>query len=305
MTVSRIKLAQEGPEFSRLAWGMMRLHQDVDSQEPKELLRKLEECLEVGITTFDQADIYGNYTGEALLGAALAESPGLRERIQLISKCGCMLISPHRPENRVKHYDTSREHIIASVENSLRHLHTDRLDLFLIHRPDPLMEADEVASALTSLRSAGKILHVGVSNFLPRQFDLLQSRLDFPLVTNQVQASVLEIKALHDGTLDQCQHYRITPMAWSPIGGNALFFGNGETEIRVRQALQAMAEEMGAAGIDQVALAWVLRHPSRPLPVLGTNRISRIHSLAEAEKLTLTRQQWFTLWEAAAGHPVP
>lgn len=305
MMISRIKLSQQGPEFSRLAWGMMRLDQDVDSQEPKELLKKLEECLEVGITTFDQADIYGNYTSEALLGAALAERPSLRDHIQLISKCGCMLVSHNRPENRVKHYDTSREHIIASVENSLCNLHTDRLDLFLIHRPDPLMDADEVAEAMTALKSAGKVLHCGVSNFLPWQFDLLQSRLDFPLVTNQVQVSVLRIEALHDGTLDQCQRYRIASMAWSPVGGNALFYGHGEREIRVRQALQTVAKELGATGIDQVALAWVLHHPSRPLPVLGTNRINRIHSLAKAEKLTLTRQQWFAIWEAAAGHPAP
>jgi predicted oxidoreductase len=167
------------------------------------------------------------------------------------------------------------------------------------------MDADEVAEAMTILRSAGKILYCGVSNFLPRQFDLLQSRLDFPLVTNQVQISVLRIEALHDGTLDQCQRHRLAPMAWSPVGGNALFYGNGEREIRVRKTLQTIAEELGAAGIDQVALAWVLNHPSRPLPVLGTNRISRIHSLAEAEKITLTRQQWFAIWEAAAGHPVP
>jgi predicted oxidoreductase len=284
---------------------MMRIHQDVNSQNPRELLRKIEECLEVGVTTFDQADIYGDYTCEALLGAALAERPNLREQIQLISKCGCMLISHNRSEHRVKHYDTSRRHLIASAEDSLRNLHTDYLDLFLIHRPDPLLDADEVAEALTALRAAGKVRHCGVSNFLPWQFDLLQSRLDFPLVTNQIQVSVLHMNALHDGSLDQCQRQRIVPMAWSPLGGNALFFSEEERVVRVRQVLQTISEELGAAGIDQVALAWVLQHPSRPLPVLGTNRISRIHSLADAEKLTLTRQQWFAIWEASAGHPVP
>lgn len=304
MTVSRIKLTPEGLECSRVAWGMMRIHQDVDSQDPKELLRKIEECLEVGVTTFDQADIYGDYTCEALLGAALAERPSVREKIQLVSKCGCMLISHNRPAHRVKHYDTSCQHMIASAEYSLRNLQTDYLDLFLIHRPDPLMDADEVAEALTMLRTSGKIRHCGVSNFLPWQFDLLQSRLDFPLVTNQVQLSVLQNAAMHDGTLDQCQRLRIVPMAWSPLGGNALFFSEEEKERRVRRVLQAISEELGAAGIDQVALAWVLQHPSRPLPVLGTNRISRIHSLADAEKLTLTRQQWFAIWEASAGHPV-
>ncbi|MDX1655572.1 MAG: aldo/keto reductase [Candidatus Competibacteraceae bacterium] len=303
-TVSRIQLGPEGPQFSRLVWGTMRINQDVDSQNPRDLLGKIEECLAVGVTTFDHADIYGDHSCEALFGNALAEKPQLRQHIQLISKCGIMPISDNRPGRWVKHYDTSAGHIIGSVETSLRNLRTDYLDLLLIHRPDPLMDAEETAGALTRLRAEGKIRHYGVSNFSPWQFDLLQSRLDAPLVTNQVELSVLNPITLHNGILDQCQRLGIRPMAWSPLGGNALFFGDDQRVERVRQILKRVAGELGVQGIDQVALAWVLRHPARPLPVLGTNRIARIHTLAQAENLAMDRQQWFAILEAAMGHPV-
>ncbi len=305
MTVPRIHLHPDGPAFSRVAWGAMRINQDVDSQNPRELLRKIEECLEVGVTTFDHADIYGDYNCEALFGAALAEKPTLRPGIELVSKCGIMPVSRQRPERRVAHYNTGRRHIIDSTEASLKNLRTDYLDLLLIHRPDALMDADETAEALNRLRADGKIRHYGVSNFSPWQFDLLQSRLDQPLVTNQVEVSVLRMDALHDGTLDQCQRLRVSPMAWSPLGGNALFMGEDERSRRLRDTLGSVANELGAQGIDQVALAWVLRHPSRPLPVLGTNRIARIRTLAAAIGLRLDRQQWYAIWEASAGHRVP
>jgi predicted oxidoreductase len=303
MTVSRIQLTGSGPEFSRLVAGVWRLGEW--GMDTRALLGFIHGCLDLGITTFDNADIYGGYTCEGLFGAALAAEPGLRDRLELVTKCGIQLVTGNRPDNRVHHYDTSRAHIVAAAENSLRELNTDRLDLLLIHRPDPLLDADEVAEAFGALWAAGKARHFGVSNFLPWQFDLLQSRLDFPLVTNQIELSVLYLDPLHDGTLDQAQRLRVPPMAWSPLAGGRLFDAHDERAGRVRAALERVGQELGGAAVDQVALAWLLRHPARVLPVLGSGRVERIHAAALAEGLRLDRQQWFAIWEASAGREVP
>jgi predicted oxidoreductase len=268
------------------------------------LLDFIHGCLDLGITTFDHADIYGSYTCEALFGAALAAEPSLRGRIELVTKCGIQLLSPNRPGNRVHHYDTGRDYIIDSAESSLRNLRTDALDLLLVHRPDPLLDADEVAEAFISLRAAGKVRHFGVSNFMPWQFHLLQSRLDFPLATNQIELSVLHLAPLHDGTLDQMQRLRVAPMAWSPVAGGRLFTSGDERAARVRAALEAVGREVGAS-VDQAALAWVMRHPARVLPVMGTGKLERLREAAAAEAIVLDRQQWFAVWEASAGHEVP
>lgn len=300
--MSRIQLTDTGPTFSRTVAGVMRLREwDMDTDAIRNFIHQ---CLDLGITTFDHADIYGSYTCETLFGQALADEPALRSRIELVTKCGIQLVSPNRPETYVHHYDTSRAHIIASAERSLRNLRTDYLDLLLIHRPDPLLDADEVAGALTELRTAGKVLHVGVSNFMPWQFHLLQSRLDFPLVTNQIELSVLYLAPLHDGTLDQLQRLRVPPMAWSPVAGGRLFAAGDERAARVRAALDTVGREVGAS-VDQVALAWLLRHPARVLPVMGTGKIERLREAVAAESLVLDRQQWFMIWEASAGHEVP
>ncbi|RMG79211.1 MAG: oxidoreductase, partial [Chloroflexi bacterium] len=249
--------------------------------------------------------IYGDYRCEALFGEVLRQKPALRQQMQLITKCGIKLISSQRPEHRIKYYDTGREHIISSVEQSLRNFHTDYIDVLLIHRPDALMDADEVAATFTELRRQGKVLHFGVSNFTPAQFDLLQSRLDFPLVTNQIEFSVLAMSPAYDGTLDHLQQNRVLPMAWSPLGGGGLFHGQDERVQRVRSVLQQVGEELGGAPIDQVALAWIMTHPARILPVLGTGKIERIRSAAQASQLRLSREQWYMVWQASAGHEVP
>ena len=303
MTVSRIRLTDSGPEFSRLVAGVWRLGEW--GMDTRGLLNFIHGCLDLGITTFDNADIYGGYTCEGLFGAALAAEPGLRDRLELVTKCGIQLVTGNRPGNRVHHYDTSRDHIIAAAENSLSQLQTDRLDLLLIHRPDPLLDADEVAEAFGALWAAGKVRHFGVSNFLPWQFDLLQSRLDFPLVTNQIELSALHLAPLNDGTLDQAQRLRVPPMAWSPLAGGRLFDAQDERARRVRAALEGVGRELGGAAVDQVALAWLLRHPARVLPVLGSGRVERIHAAAMVEGLRLDRQQWFAIWEASAGREVP
>jgi predicted oxidoreductase len=303
MTVTKIQIALDGPYFSRLAFGLWRLASW--GLNDARLLALINSCMAYGITTFDHADIYGDYTCEQIFGRALGLTPSLRDKIQLVTKCGIKLVSANRPAHTIKHYDTSQAHIIASVENSLKMLQTDYLDVLLIHRPDPFMDADEVAGAFTTLRQAGKVLHFGVSNFTPWQFDLLASRLDFPLVTNQVEISVLYLDTLHDGTLDQCQRLGISPMAWSPFGGGRLFDGDDEQILCLRQALDTIGEELGGATPDQVALAWLLAHPARIIPVLGTGKIERVRSAAQATELQLSREQWFSIWTASTGKDVP
>ncbi len=269
------------------------------------LLDWTHQALELGARVFDLADVYGDYEAEAQFGNALALEPALRQRLFLISKCDIKLISAKRPAHRIKLYDSSYAHIVESVETSLRHLHTDRLDLLLIHRPDPLMNADEVAEAFNMLKQAGKVLHFGVSNFTPGQFELLASRLSFPLVTNQIEFSVLQPAPLYDGTLDQCQRLKISPMAWSPLGGGTLFTGDGERESRVRMALAAVGLENGGWTLDQVALAWILTHPAHIVPVLGTRNLDNIRAAMDMTNSKLTREQWFSILEAIHGHEVP
>lgn len=269
---------------------------------PQERLRWIEQCIALGVTTFDHADIYGEYQVEQLFGEALALAPGLRETIQLVSKCGICLTSPARPSHRVKHYDTSTSHIIRSAENSLALLGTDHLDLLLIHRPDALMDADAVAEAFTHLQLTGKVRHFGVSNFSTTQFELLQSR--FPLVTNQIELHPLHLYPLHDGTLDQCQQRRIQPMIWSPLAGGTLLTSDEVGARRVRGALEAVAARYGVS-VATIAFAWLLRHPSRPIPVAGSRRIEAMGEAVAALDVVLDAQDWTEIWAAGSGHEVP
>jgi len=300
MQTPRIRLSPNGPEFSRVVLGLWRMHSW--DMTPAERLAMLEQALELGVTTIDHADIYGSYLGEALFGEALALAPNLRSRIEIVTKCGIKGVSENRPEYGINHYDTDRAHIIASVENSLRDLRTDYLDLLLIHRPDPLMNADEVAGTFESLQKAGKVRHFGVSNFTPWQFDLLSSR--FPLVTNQIELSVMHLDPLHDGSLDQCQRLSMAPMIWSALAGGALFSEQSPRAERLRAALATLADKYGVSATT-VAYAWVLRHPSRPLLLTGSRRIAATREAVAATGLSLTREDWFTLWSASTGGSVP
>lgn len=304
VTVTRQRLHPDGPELSRLVWGAWRAVESPETDTPGKLARLIDACAELGITSFDHADIYGGYRAEAAFGAALREWRGDRDRLELVTKCDIALVDPARPAHRVKHYDTSAAHIRRSLEASLRQLGTDHVDLLLLHRPDPLLDADETAAVLEELVRAGKTRAIGVSNHAPRQIDLLQARLSIPLVTNQIELSVMHTTPLFDGTLDQAQLRRTAPMAWSPLGGGGLFARSTPQAQRVALALD---EAAGALGTEpsQVALAWLLRHPSRPVPVLGTSRIDRLHQLVLAERLELDRQTWFAILEASLGHEVP
>lgn len=304
MSLSRQRLHPDGPVLSRLVWGAWRSVANPETDTPTKLARLIEGCLELGITSFDHADIYGGYRAEALFGRALREWHGDRDRIELVTKCDIALVKPERPAHRVHHYDTTAAHIRHALEASLRLLGTDHVDLLLLHRPDPLMDADETAGALEQLVRAGKTRAVGVSNHTPAQLDLLQARLPFPLVTNQVEMSLLHIAPLLDGTLDQAQRHRMAPMAWSPLGGGRLFDHSTPQARRVGPVLERIAGEHGVTP-GCMALAWLLRLPSRPLPVIGSARLDRLRDLAESDCVELDRQSWFELYEASLGHEVP
>lgn len=304
-TVSSIEIAKNGAKLSRIVFGAWRLAEDPNGYSVSRISSKIQTCLEVGITSFDHADIYGNYSCEEIFGAALAESSSLRHQMQLITKCGIRLPAESKTDSPIKHYDTSSKHILASVNHSLKSLRTDYIDLLLIHRPDPLMDPDEIVEAFQKLRQQGKVLYFGVSNFSPIQFDLIQSRLPFSLVTNQIEASVLKVEPFLDGTITACQLNRICPMAWSPLGGGALFQGNSEREIRIRETLLKIGNELGHFNSDQIALAWLIAHPAKILPILGTNALTRIKQGASAEKIQLSRGQWFEILAASTGKAVP
>jgi predicted oxidoreductase len=273
--------------------------------EVSERQRWIEQCIDHGVTSFDHADIYGNYSGEALFGEALARSRGLRARLQLITKCGIRLVSSARPAHRLKSYDLSAAHIEASVETSLRSLHTDHIDLLLLHRPDALMEPDEVAQAFERLRRAGKVLGFGVSNFSASQFALLDAAT--PLTTNQIELHPLQRGALHDGTLDVLLQKGLRPMVWSPLAGGRLLQATSDersAQARVQWVLGELSARLGLARAT-VAYAWCLRHPSRPHVVTGTGRIEGLHEAVAATAVTLSREDWTALWEAGAGHELP
>ncbi|CAH0529703.1 aldo/keto reductase [Vibrio hippocampi] len=301
--VQKVTMAPSGPDISQLVQGYWRLA-DWD-MTPQQRLTFLKQHIELGITTIDHADIYGNYECERLFGEALALEPSIREQIQIISKCDIKLCSDQFPQRKVNHYDTSAKHIYESVDNSLQRLGVSELDVLLIHRPDALMNADEVANAFTELQKVGKVKHFGVSNFSPRQFDLLQSRLSKPLVTNQVEINPLNFDVVDDGTLDQMQQLRTLPMAWSTLAGGQLFNGDSEQVQRVRAELFAIADEIGAASIDQVVYAWVRRLPSNPVAIIGSGNIERVKVAVDSLQLELTREQWFRIWVASKGHGVP
>ena len=271
---------------------------------PQDTVGWIESALDLGITTFDHADIYGMYTNEARFGEALAIDPSLRDKMELVSKCDICLVCDERPEYRINHYNTTPEHIITSIEKSLKNLRTDYLDLVLLHRPDPLMNADATADAFNKLVKDGKVNYVGVSNFTPSQIDLLQSRLERPLVTNQVECSLHHYTPLFDGTLDQAQKHRISPMFWSPFSGGKLFTGDDEQSHRIHAALAPLREKYSAS-TAQLALAWLMKLPCNGVPVMGTGKTERLREAAESVGLELERQDWFTLLVASQGHPVP
>lgn len=296
--MGRLRIA-EGLEFSQLVYGMWRLADDADTSV-KHVDAKIRAALDQGITTFDQADIYGGYTAEDVMGAALKASPSLRQQMEIVTKCDIVIDAGRHAGARVKHYDTTRAHINESVEQSLVAMGIDVIDVLLIHRPDPLMDHHETGEALDALVDSGKVRAVGVSNFRPWDWNLLQSAMRHSLVTNQIELSLKEISPFTNGDLAFHQQHGHAVMAWSPLGGGDLMTGSGE--LAARLDVIAKRNEVDRAA---VATAFLLAHPAKITPVMGTNNLERISALSDAEKVELDRQDWFYLYEAALGKEVP
>ena len=345
--------------FSRIVLGTMRMTEWGAKMTWKEADQLLRKCLAFGITTLDTADIYGNYTVESLLGEVFQHDPQLREQFQIVTKCGIKLVCAQRPQHKLKCYDSSKEHILASVKNSLDCMKTNYIDVLLLHRFDPLGDPDEIAEAFTWLKKegwlnasgsdgdggdgdddgvvrahqrpsqnpitiqsqsnhnpinsqpnnhpSGQVRHFGVSNYSPSQFHLLQSRLpkDIQLCTNQVQCSVLHPEVLTDGTIDVCVQYGIQPMAWSPLAGGILMKSTDERTTRARNVLKEIGHAYDHATVDQMAIAWLLAHPSKMTVVYGTSNVNRLESASKALQIKMTREEWFRVLEACQGREVP
>ena len=296
--MKRLQIA-EGLEFSQLVYGMWRLADDADTSI-KHVDAKIRAALDQGITTFDQADIYGGYTAEDVMGAALKASPSLRQQMEIVTKCDIVIDAGRHADARVKHYDTTRAHIYESVNQSLIAMGTDVIDVLLIHRPDPLMDHHETGEALDALIDSGKVRAVGASNFRPWDWNLLQSSMRHSLVTNQIELSLKQISPFANGDLAFHQQHGHAVMAWSPLGGGDLMTGSGELADRLE--VIAKRHEVDRAA---VATAFLLAHPAKITPVMGTNNLERISALSDAQKVELDRQDWFYLYEAALGKEVP
>ena len=265
-----------------------------------EMQRMIETTVDLGISSFDHADIYGGYTTESAFGTAFSKTGISRSSVQFITKCGIQLVTPNRP-NTIKHYDCSKAYIMSSAEASLKQLQTDYLDVLLIHRPSPLMHPYEVMEAIEQLKKEGKINHFGVSNFTPSQMDLIASEV--AIAVNQIEFSVVQCQALFDGRLDQMLTQKITPMAWAPLGA---IFSEETTpqKKRILDQLESLAAVYNATP-DQLMLAWILQHPSGIHPVIGSTNLERIKAASKAVSIHLSTQDWFRILEASQGHQVP
>ncbi len=297
--MDRVQLSTD-VSLSRIVYGMWRVGDDSNTA-PAHVQANIEACLAQGITTLDQADIYGGYTAEAILGRAFKAAPHLRDAVEIVTKCDIVAPAGRYSGARVKYYDTSARHIARSIDLSLSEMGIDHIDLLLIHRPDPLMDPHETGPALDRAVRSGKISAVGVSNFRPHDWTLLQSAMETPLVTNQIELSLVANSALTNGDLAFLQERRIAPMAWSPLGGGSLFSG-------AHPELVAKLEALGrASGADAsaVAVQWLLHHPARIIPVMGTNALDRIAGLSKALDVPMDRETWFELYTLATGKEVP
>lgn len=285
--------------MSRLVYGMWRLGDDTDTS-PEHIERKIQSCLDQGITTFDQADIYGDYGAEAVLGGALRANRSLRPKMEIVTKCDILAPIGCHADIGGKYYDTSRAHILSSVDRSLGEMGIEHIDLLLIHRPDPMMDHHETGAALDEVVKSGKVRAVGVSNFRPWDWDLLQSAMQTPLATNQIELSLGELRPFTNGDLAFHQRQDHAVMAWSPLGGGSL--------MQPDSAAGQVADEIAAEfGVDRaaVAVAFLLAHPAKILPVMGTNNLERIGKISDALKVRLDRPTWFRLYQAGLGHEVP
>ncbi|MEY2466013.1 MAG: hypothetical protein QOD03_534 [Verrucomicrobiota bacterium] len=292
---------------SRLAYGCWRLASDSNDAGR----RAVAAAYEAGYTLFDNADVYGRGEAEKILGAVIREIPGMRERILVLTKCGVRHAGDPNPDSPSR-WDFSAEHIVASCEQSLKRLGIETIDIFMLHRPDFLADPEAIASAFTQLLNAGKVRYFGVSNFRPTLLTALQSACPMPLIVHQVEISLAKLDAFSDGTLDQCLIEKITPMAWSPlaaglIGQDAKRLLPAQQSYQPDKFLSELETIAGARGVNRtvIALAWLLKHPSKIMPIVGSTKPERIREATQAADIELTREEWYRLFTAARGEPLP
>ena len=311
-----IRIGKSGLTGSRLAYGCWRI---AGSWNPAEVTpdtlaagkRAVLAAYESGYTVFDLADIYCHGRCEELFGEVLRETPGMRERVIVATKCGIRRAGNPTPESPQR-WDFSGEYIVHACEESLRRMKVETIDLLMLHRPDYLADPHEIAGAFLQLYDAGKVRCFGVSNFRPSLLSAVQAACPLPLVVNQVEISLVQRAAFEDGTLDQCLEQTITPMAWSPLGAGLL--GAGAKQMLAWQqgyrsdgavtALDDVARERGVSR-SVIAYAWLMKHPSRVMPIVGSTNPERIREAAQADGLELTREEWYRLFLAARGEPLP
>jgi len=290
-----MKKLQHKPIVGCMRWGVWGENFTTSQYE-----KIINQCLEIGLNIFDHADIYGHYTTEADFGNALKNKNSLRSQIKIITKCGINMLTPNRPQYTIKSYDTSAEHITKSVEQSLQNFHTDYIDTLLIHRPDILIDVEEVAATISALKKSGKIKTFGVSNFTTSQVALLHKYIS--VEHHQVEISVTNLNAFDNGVLDQCQLEKIEAQSWSPLG-NGIFTENTEQHTRILKEADSLSKVYDCS-VNQILLAFLYAHPSQIVPVIGTTKFERISEAKKAMEIELTREDFYKLWSASTGKEV-
>jgi predicted oxidoreductase len=290
-----MKKLQHKPIVGCMRWGVWGAN--FTTQQYEQIINQ---CLEIGLNIFDHADIYGHYTTEADFGTALKSKSSLRNQMKIITKCGINMLTPNRPQHAIKSYDTSAAHITKSVEQSLQNIHTDYIDTLLIHRPDILIDVEEVATTISALKKSGKIKTFGVSNFTTSQVALLQKYIH--IEHHQVEISVTNLTSFDNGVLDQCQLENIEPQSWSPMG-NGLFTTYSEQHNRILSEATTLSK-VYECSVNQILLAFLYVHPSQIAPVIGTTKFERILEAKNAMEIELKREDFYKLWSASTGKEV-
>ena len=290
-----MKILQHKPIVGCMRWGAWG-----ENFTTGQYQKLIDQCVAIGLNVFDHADIYGHYTTEADFGHALKGNSSIRNQIKIITKCGINMLTPNRPHHAIKSYDTSAAHIIKSVEQSLTNFHTDYIDTLLIHRPDILINVEEVAATITALKTSGKIKSFGVSNFTTSQVALLHKYI--PVEHHQVEISVTNLNAFDNGVLDQCQLENIEAQSWSPMG-NGIFTENTEQHHRILSEADSLSKAYECS-VNQILLAFLYAHPSQIVPVIGTTKFERIQDAAKAMDIELSREDFYKLWTASTGKEV-
>jgi predicted oxidoreductase len=294
--MEKIYLSDSGPKVSPAVYGFYRWNEGDLSYSKMESIVNL--CLELEVNTFDHADIYGGYECEELFGQVIKNRSIKREDVVLFTKCGINLPHPSRPDIRVKYYDTSKEHILKSLENSLRNLRTDYIDIFLLNQLDPLSNLEETALTLYKLRESGKVRNIGVVNFSVFQHQLLSSYLRIPIVTNHIELNLLNTSAFDNGQIDYIKQKYMRPLATAPLAEGKIANSIEKRPLLIRRKLEELSPKYNA-NIESIAVAWIVKLGA--LPLIGTTDEKRIRNIVRAFDINLDKQDWYELYEASRG----